>query len=138
MDALDLRAKKSDPGVVRKFKVFISGLRFAVLEDFNVTYKLIVSIIIMVVCAFVYRWVDFFVILVATGVALSAELFNSAIEKVCDFIQPNRDEEVRKIKDIAAAAASVGMLVWVVVIVSQLGHAIYFLLHRYGILAGAA
>jgi hypothetical protein len=30
------------------------------------------------------------------------------------------------------------MLVWVVVIVSQLGHAIYFLLHRYGILAGAA
>lgn len=134
MDAeIDLRSKKSDPAVVRKFKVFLSGLRFAVLEDFNVTYKLVVSLVIMVVCAFVYRWVDVFLILVATGVALSAELFNSAIEKVCDFVQPNHDEEVRKIKDIAAAAASVGMTVWVIVIVFQLGQAILFLMQRYGI-----
>lgn len=137
METLDLRAKKSDPGVVRKFKVFLSGLRFAALEDFNVSYKLVVSLITMVVCAFVYRWVDFFVILVATGVALSSELFNSAIEKICDFIHPDKSEDMRKIKDIAAAAASVGMTVWVVVIVSQLGQAGYFLLHRYGVLGGS-
>ena len=35
---------------------------------------------------------------------MSGEMFNTAIERMCDLIQPERDERVRIIKDIAAAA----------------------------------
>ena len=132
MTLLNLDNDKRDPAPLRKFKVFLSGLRFAVTADFNVAYKIVVSIVALLVCGYFFRWVDFFVILVSTGVVISAELFNSAIEALCDFVQPNKDERIRVVKDIAAAAASIGMAVWVVVIGYQLGAIAWYFVQRYG------
>ena len=47
---------------------------------------------------------DTAIILVCCFTVLSAEIFNTAIEKVCDMVQPEYDERVRFIKDIAAGA----------------------------------
>lgn len=41
--------------------------------------------------------------MVSFGV-LSAEIFNTAIEKICDIIQPEFDKRIGFIKDISAAA----------------------------------
>lgn len=35
---------------------------------------------------------------------LVTEALNTCIEKICDFIQPNKDERIRIIKDLAAGA----------------------------------
>jgi diacylglycerol kinase len=35
---------------------------------------------------------------------LTLEAVNTAIEKVCDFMQPQMDERIKEIKDLAAAA----------------------------------
>jgi diacylglycerol kinase len=43
------------------------------------------------------------VLMVSFGV-LSAEIFNTAIEKICDIIQPEFDKRIGFIKDIAAGA----------------------------------
>ncbi|KQT18538.1 diacylglycerol kinase [Chryseobacterium sp. Leaf404] len=43
------------------------------------------------------------VLAVSFGV-LSAEIFNTAIEKICDFIQPEFDKRIGFIKDISAGA----------------------------------
>lgn len=56
----------------------------------------------------------------ALGLVWSAELLNTAIEGLCDLVQPAHDERVRRIKDAAAgavliaalAAAAVGVLVF--------------------------
>lgn len=56
----------------------------------------------------------------AIGLVWSAELLNTAIESLCDLVQPAQDERVRRIKDAAAgavlvaalAAAAVGLLVF--------------------------
>ena len=37
-------------------------------------------------------------------IVISGEMFNTALERLCDLVQPERDERVRIIKDIAAAA----------------------------------
>ncbi len=49
---------------------------------------------------------------------LAAELFNTAIEELCDLVQPQSDPRVKRIKDVAAGAVlllSVGAL-WVAVL----------------------
>ena len=42
----------------------------------------------------------------AIGLVLTAESLNTAIEAICDFIQPNYDKKIGLIKDIAAGAVT--------------------------------
>lgn len=59
--------------------------------------------------------VDTALILMASLSVLSAEIFNTAIEKVCDIIQPDFDKRIGFIKDIAAGAVLVMVVGSVVV-----------------------
>ncbi|NYD41964.1 diacylglycerol kinase [Nocardioides panaciterrulae] len=97
-------------------KVVFAGLSFAVRHDFSVAYKVVLSLVLVVGAAALQRWVDFVVIVLATGVVLTAELFNSAVEGVCDFMETGPDERIGAIKDVAAAAVGVSILVWLVVV----------------------
>ncbi len=101
---------------LRKIMTVYSGLRYAVLYDFSVTYKLVLSALVLPM-AFVFRgWVDVLMILVATALVIMAELFNSAIEAICDFIEEKHNEKIKVIKDIAAAAVGVSVFLWIIVI----------------------
>jgi diacylglycerol kinase (ATP) len=113
-----------EPGYhpLRKLKVILSGLRFAVLHDFSVAYKLGLSVVILVVAFVLRQWLDFVMILIATGLVLMAELFNSAIEAVCDFVEAKEDDKIRTIKDMAAAAVGISIFVWVVVLLTETSH----------------
>lgn len=105
---------------LRKFRTVLSGLSYAVKYDFSVTYKLVLSVTVLIV-AFAFRgWVDFLMVLVATTLVLMAELFNSAIEALCDFVEERHNEKIKVIKDIAAAAVGVSILLWVIVIGMEL------------------
>ncbi|MDR4951136.1 diacylglycerol kinase family protein [Chryseobacterium sp. ES2] len=63
---------------------------------------------------------DTALVIIASFAVLSAEIFNTAIEKICDIIQPDFDKRIGFIKDIAAgavvltaiAAVIVGVLVY--------------------------
>ncbi|PIF46404.1 diacylglycerol kinase (ATP) [Chryseobacterium sp. 52] len=47
---------------------------------------------------------DTVLIIIASAGVLSAEIFNTAIERICDVIQPDFDKRIGFIKDIAAGA----------------------------------
>ncbi|HRC72424.1 MAG TPA: diacylglycerol kinase [Candidatus Competibacter sp.] len=116
---------------LRKLKVILSGLRFAVMYDFSVAYKLVVSAIVMVLALIFQQWIDAQMLLLATGLVLMAELFNSAIEAVCDFMEPNKNEKIGAIKDIAAAAVAVIMAVWLIVVISDVFNIVTALSQRW-------
>lgn len=111
-----------EPGYhpLRKIRIVLSGLRFAVRYDFSVAYKLVLSVILLAVALVFQSWVDFELILLATGLVVMAELFNSAIEAVCDFMETRQNEKVRAIKDIAAAAVGISIAIWLTVVISDL------------------
>jgi len=52
---------------LRKIRTVISGLRYAVLYDWSVTYKLIVSVVVLAVALGARAWVDFLLILVVNA-----------------------------------------------------------------------
>ena len=59
-------------------------------------------------------------LLLAIGMVMSAELFNTAVEKLCDFNQKNRNRYIRVIKDMAGGAVLLadvaGLLVGLVIL----------------------
>jgi diacylglycerol kinase len=97
---------------LQKFKVIISGLKVAVVSDFSVAYKVILSVPVLLVSFLLRQWVDVTLILLTMGLMLISELFNSAIEVLCDLVEPQQNEQIRVTKDIAAAAAGLSILVW--------------------------
>jgi diacylglycerol kinase (ATP) len=103
----------------RKVRVVLSGLSHAVLYDFSVAYKLVLSAVILTSAFVLRQWVDALVILVATALVLVAELLSSAIEGLCDLVETEENRKIGVIKDIAAAAAGVAVAVWAVVLVVE-------------------
>jgi diacylglycerol kinase len=110
-----------DPGYhpLRKIKVIMNGIRFGVLLEITVAYKLVVSAILLVLSFYFHDWLDVMVIVVATAQVLAGELFNTAIEAVCDFIETAQNEKIRVIKDISAAAAGISIWAWAIVIIYE-------------------
>jgi len=115
-----------EPGYhpLRKLRTVFSGLRYAVIYDWSVTYKLVLSALILIAAFSLRAWVDFLVILLATAFVVFAEMINSAIEALCDFVEDRHNEKIKVIKDIAAAAVGISMFAWLVVIVVEAGQLI--------------
>jgi len=105
---------------IRKIKVCLSGLRYAIRYDFSVAYKIYLSLFMLLVCFFFRQWIDLFLIMAATSLVIIAEMFNSAIEALCDFIETNENEKIKVIKDISAAATGIAILLWAVVLVVEI------------------
>ncbi len=103
----------------RKLKVILSGLQVAVVTDFSVAYKVVLSIPLLTAASFFQQWVDVSFILLATGLMLISELFNSALEVLCDLVEPRQNERIRVTKDIAAAAAGLSILVWASILIIE-------------------
>lgn len=112
-----------EPGYhpLRKLRTVFSGLRYAVIYDFSVTYKLVLSTVVLVAAFLSRAWIDFLLVMVATALVLVSELLNSAIEALCDFVESHHNEKIKVIKDIAAAAVGISIFVWLVVLAYEVG-----------------
>ena len=96
---------------LRKWRVALNGLRLA-MRDKSVSYKLTVSVVMLGLSLSQRNWVDDCLLLIATALVLSAELLNTAIEELCDYVQPERAPQIGATKDIAAAAVGLCSLAW--------------------------
>lgn len=82
-------------------------------------YKVAISVAVLGVALWLHDWVDAALILLATGLVVAAELFNTAIEALCDFVETRHNEKIGIIKDIAAAATGMVILAWWIVLVVE-------------------
>lgn len=103
---------------LRKCRVAWQGLRFAV-RDQGVAYTLLVSLILLAIAFTQRAWADLELLLVATAVVLASELMNTAIEELCDYVQPEASPQIGVTKDIAAAAVGICVLAWAGVILLE-------------------
>ncbi|MBO0329726.1 diacylglycerol kinase family protein [[Muricauda] lutisoli] len=82
------------------------------------------AVIAVVVTAFGFYFqisnTEWILQLLAIGLVMGVEGLNTAVEKICDYIQPNMDPKIGVIKDISAGAVMI-----VSVIASIIGLIIY-------------
>jgi len=97
---------------LRKLRTAVSGIRQAVLMDFSVQYKFVLSVASLALAAYMLSPLYFLVLLAVTGLMLVTEIMNTVIETLCDYMEPRHDRAIALIKDMAAGAATVGIAVW--------------------------
>lgn len=109
--------KRFDPK--DKLRVFFAGVRFAVDHDRNVAIQVAISCVVLAITFWLRQWLDVVLIMVVTGNVLVFEMINTAVEALCDYIQPNHDPRIGAIKDTMAAATGIAMIIWFVVILYE-------------------
>ena len=111
---------------IRKVMTCASGFRYAVLLDISVIYKLVLSLIALSVTLYFRDWMDFILVFVVSGIMVIAEMFNTSIEALCDFVETNENEKIAVIKDISAAAVGVSIVIWAIVFLVEISKMISF------------
>jgi len=93
----------------------LSGFVIAIKQEnsfrFQVAAAISVFVLLLVIQPEPVWWA---LVVVMVSMVLMAELVNTALEELCDYVQPAHHEVIGKIKDVAAAAvlmASIGSLI---------------------------
>lgn len=101
---------------LRKVRIALHGIWYAVFRDFTVRYKLVVSVAFLALAGIYETPFHFLFVLAVTGLMLATEILNSAIEALCDYMQPKYDDRIKHIKDMAAGATFIAILIWYIVL----------------------
>ncbi len=106
---------------MRSFKFAWKGIMTCAGHEQNITFHLIVAILV-VVAGFVFNITkaEWAAVVICIGMVITAELFNSSIERLVDMVSPQWQKIAGEVKDIAAgavlvtaaAAAIVGIIVF--------------------------
>ena len=129
MTTTNRQQKSSFRKRLRSFRYAFAGVGLLLREEPNARIHVTITVLVLV-AGIVLRVspVEWGVLVVCIGMVLAAEAFNSAIERVADYLTTERDDRIRDIKDLAAgavllcaiAAAIVGLIVFVPHIVYSL------------------
>lgn len=81
------------------------GLRLFFSSEHNAWIHF-VAVIVVTAAGFYFEVnaTEWLVILLTYGLVISLEAVNTAIENLCDLVEPAKSEKIKKIKDIAAGA----------------------------------
>ncbi len=100
----------------------LRGIRVLIAAEPHARFHASVAIVVCIAgCIFHITSIEWMLIVFAIALVMAAEAFNTAIEHLSDVVQPERDERIRTIKDIAAgavlmctlAAITIGLLVFI-------------------------
>lgn len=107
---------------LESFKYAFNGLRVLMQEEHNAWIHLFATLCV-VVAGILFRisLLEWVAVVFAIGLVFSFEIVNTAVENIADFVCPERDDRIKRIKDLAAAAvlvsaitaAVIGLLVFV-------------------------
>lgn len=96
---------------LKSFKHAIHGLKVLVTDEPNARIHLAAAVLVIVAgCVIELELSEWVAVSLAIGLVLVTEIINSAIEKLADIVSPERHEEVKKLKDLSAAAVLLSAL----------------------------
>ncbi|WP_294679460.1 diacylglycerol kinase [uncultured Fluviicola sp.] len=104
--------KSSDPFSIsqrlKSFKYAFAGLRTLFAEEHNARIHLIAAVVAMALGFVLNISVTEWILLVGTiCLVFICELFNTSLETLADFVSPEKHLQIKKVKDLAAAAVFV-------------------------------
>lgn len=111
--------KKNKPFLLaarrNSFKYAFEGIASFFREEHNARIHLAATIIVTGLSfIFSVTRMEAMALILVVGFVWVAELFNTAIEKVMDFISAEKNERIKLIKDLSAAAVLIATLIAVI------------------------
>jgi diacylglycerol kinase len=103
-----VREKFSLKKRLKSFGYAFNGLKVMFKEEHNSRIHLFFTgIVVVFMLLFRFTLIEYGMLAIAIGLVFAAELFNSAIENIADHISPEKNERIKKVKDLSAAAVLV-------------------------------
>jgi undecaprenol kinase/diacylglycerol kinase (ATP) len=97
---------------LKSFSYAFNGLKILFKEEHNARIHFIATIgaitLSVIFQISVYEWIA---IIFAIGFVFAMEIVNTAIENMADFLSADMDERIMRIKDLAAAATLVSVII---------------------------
>lgn len=109
---------------IKSFVPAFQGILFIIKNEKNTWIHLLATIVAIFLIFFLKLiYIEALLFLSAIFLVWIAEIFNSAIEHILDFIHPEKNSKIKIIKDISAAgvllSASYALTVAIIVIISK-------------------
>ena len=96
---------------LKSFTYAFNGLRILLREEHNSRIHLFATVCVIVAGVLLkISLLEWVAVAFAVGLVFSGEIFNSAVEDLSDVVCPERDERIKKVKDLAAAAVLVNAI----------------------------
>lgn len=109
-------------GRLRSFRYAFRGMWWLIRTEHSIMVQLFVALLACIVGALLgLTSTEWILQILAIALVLVAEGLNTAVEKLCDFIHPDFNDRIGRIKDISAGAVTFAALAAVLV-----GCLIYF------------
>ncbi len=110
------------PKVLRSFRFAGQGIVDLFRFENNAKVHLLVAILVIGAGFWLnLNRVEWAIILTQIGLVWAAEAFNTAIEKLCDFVSPGLHPQIKAIKDLSSGAVLILTIVAVIVGLILLG-----------------
>ena len=110
------KSKLKDKQIIRKFAYAFYGFRTAIKEEKSLVIHIIMAAIVFIISGVLkLNTTQWAIIVSIVGIVISTELINTVIENTVDLISFKYNINVKKIKDISAAATFIVALTSVVV-----------------------
>lgn len=101
---------------LKSFTYAFNGLRILFKEEHNARIHFIAAIgVIAFGFYFEIKNLEWLAILFSIGFVITMEIINTALENLADFVSPEKHEQIKKVKDLAAAAVFVSAVVALIV-----------------------
>ncbi len=103
-------------GRIKSVTYAVKGFYLLITTEHSIMVQLTISMLMCILGFYLkISAVEWMFQILAIGLVLTAESLNTAIEAICDYIQPNFDKKIGFIKDIAAGAVTFAALTAVVI-----------------------
>ena len=87
------------------FKFAFQGIRLLFKEEQNSWVHLLFTVLAIALAVWLkISLLEWVLVVFCIGFVFVAEIINTAIENICDFISPERHSMIKRIKDLSAAA----------------------------------
>jgi len=101
----------SIPKRLKSFTFAFNGLKILLREEHNSWIHVAITICV-VMAGFLlqislFEWVA---VVLCIGLVITLELINSAIENMSDFVSPEKNDIIKKVKDLSAAAVFIAAI----------------------------
>jgi diacylglycerol kinase len=112
---------------VTSFVYALNGLKIMIREEPNSRIHLFAAICTVIAgILFKVSLNEWIALVFAIGFVISLEIVNSAIENIADFVSPERNDMIKKIKDLSAAgvlvSAMTALIIGLIVFLPKIVH----------------
>ena len=96
---------------INSFAYAFNGLKIAILEEPNARIHCIAAIFVVIAGFWLHiSKIEWCILILVMAMVIACEIFNTAIERICNFISPEKHLLIKKIKDLSAAAVLVSAI----------------------------